>query len=254
MRNSRPVRVADRCGFTLVELLVVIALIILMISLLLPALARARDAATKAVCMGNVRQNGLAFAMYTQEFREYLPVPGTGGAAGGMDVVHFGTGPVNHGLLFPYLSGARSYFCPDYQTSDVSDAMLANAGVGAALFQSAWPNVAYAYSSYRMIPRAQQDGVPMAVWGVMDTPAEEPSDAYLHIGARITSNMPPRARKIYHILMCHQYGVIRGAHKGEYSNVLYADLGVKLVQYDWRRLGHTDNNAGSWETVLKARQ
>lgn len=63
-------------GFTLVEFLVVIALIAILASLLLPALLQARERARAAACRGNLHQLALGVLMYADENTEYFPWPG----------------------------------------------------------------------------------------------------------------------------------------------------------------------------------
>ena len=63
----------NRNLFTLIELLVVIAIIAILAAMLLPALSQAREKARQAVCGSNLRQIGLAFMMYADDWDGYYP-------------------------------------------------------------------------------------------------------------------------------------------------------------------------------------
>ncbi len=65
----------DTFGFTLLELLVVITIISILMTLLLPALARAREQARKVRCASNLRQMGLIFTMFADEHGGLFPPP-----------------------------------------------------------------------------------------------------------------------------------------------------------------------------------
>src|SRR4029453_19017104 len=69
MRRSSQVR----RGFTLVELLVIIGIIALLIAILMPALAKAREQANAVKCMSNERQRGQPVVIFTNDHRCYLP-------------------------------------------------------------------------------------------------------------------------------------------------------------------------------------
>ncbi len=129
--QSLPTFRQTKSGFTLIELLVVIAIISILAAILFPVFATAREKARQTSCMSNLKQLGLAFTQYTNDYDDALPgctqydsaqgSPLPDGHLGGWTyIISFdstnGTSSLydpSLGALYPYVKTKAVYVCPD---------------------------------------------------------------------------------------------------------------------------------------------
>jgi prepilin-type N-terminal cleavage/methylation domain-containing protein len=114
-----------KSAFTLIELLVVIAIIAILAAILFPVFAQAREKARQTSCISNLKQIGLAFKMYVQDYDERWPqnngVPCCTNGQQNSDGQDFAYNGWVSNALIPYTKNQAIYICPDINSNGFAD-------------------------------------------------------------------------------------------------------------------------------------
>jgi prepilin-type N-terminal cleavage/methylation domain-containing protein/prepilin-type processing-associated H-X9-DG protein len=153
-----------RRGFTLIELLVVIAIIAILAAILFPVFARARESARKTSCASNLKQIGLGWLQYAQDYDERVMPLGTYISSGNGDYwwgkVRGGVLDAGQGFLQPYMKSAQLQACPAFD-----NAMRADLG----LTGYAYNNGYLSPSSYGPPPTYAETQAPASMAQIQET-------------------------------------------------------------------------------------
>jgi len=114
-----------RRGFTLIELLVVIAIIAILAAILFPVFAKAREKARTSSCQSNMKQIGVAFAQYAQDYDERLPMCRT--CNGFVSPINGQTVTLTFRFsIQPYLKSVQVFSCPSNTSTQTVDGGILN--------------------------------------------------------------------------------------------------------------------------------
>ncbi|NUQ00890.1 MAG: DUF1559 domain-containing protein [Armatimonadetes bacterium] len=224
-------------AFTLIELLVVIAIIAILAAILFPVFAKAREKARQTDCASNLKQLGVGWAMYAQDYDECVVGPLHSAAGpdgqGVASVAWFGgirQSPLawfpTMGPLFPYARNAEVNGCKSLQTT--------NAAYGPS---------DYAYNAYFWNAAYGGPGVSLAA---VQTPAETLTMYDSAYFTTVVNQLPwgyPDSAVAAGVTTNHAVrATFHGRHSGV-GNVAFADGHVKAMKPALHDLGDANSAA-----------
>ena len=187
----------QRPAFTLIELLVVIAIIAVLASLLLPALSRAKEAARATACRNNLRQVGLATALYSGDSGRFPSM---------VEWLYKGSNPTQpgdlaSGQLYPYLKSRAVFLCPtDAAKARVNAAPPALSAVDHSYSMNC--RMCHANDATKCLAPArtvqfmEATNLPPNMQGGATTPPNEPFGPFSSVGGKITLRHSARAHVV----------------------------------------------------------
>ena len=240
-----------RQGLTLIELLVLIGIVALLISILLPLIARTRQSGGRMKCPSNLRQIGQAIQMYANEHKGQFPRAAFDGA-GGMPTEYtaalaphpfLASGPGPNDVTAALFLLVRTqdltpevFICPSVKGAEPWDF---GGGGRTAKGASNFPGrqfLTYSYANPYATPAAEKDGYKLAYTLTSDFAIAADMNAG---GAAVTAVTPTSPRKA--IAAANSVN-----HGGDGQNVLYADGHVEFQDTPLCGMAREGGDAGSF--------